>query len=538
MHRHDVPGDFHPHGHHGDFHPHGHHGDFHPHGHHGWHGMRGPHSRVYHRPHGHHGWWGMRRFVGARLHRRIFVWFGVSILVAAAVSAAVWQALPDETWQREVARVQRFVGNRFAAVWGDERARAELARAMATDLELTVTLSDAQGAVLAHAGAACTGHVYRAAVLPGPSAPGTPGTRSPLGAIEVCRDHPRGHGALVLVAIGTAALCLWLGAGLIARRLVRPLGELVRVARDIGAGKLQSRMRIGWHGSGEIGILGAAINDMAGRIEKQMADQRELLAAVSHEIRTPLGHMRVLIEMARDTAAASRGAAPGVAPGAAPRATNDSGARYLDELEREVLSVDSLVGQLLASSRLEFDAIERRPLDARTLASEALSRAGLDPGCLHVELGDTGAMADTLVQGDPTLLARALANLIENAQTHGGGVTALRIRAGLADGADAAVDAGADARIDFEVEDQGPGFGEDEPEKLFESFYRGRSGKAGGHAALGLGLALVRRIARAHGGDAWAASRAGGGARVGFSMTRHATIAPAPAAAGRGMPGV
>ncbi|HWN70547.1 MAG TPA: hypothetical protein VNM90_23065, partial [Haliangium sp.] len=86
MHRHDVPGDVHAHGR-------------------GWPGMHRHHLLGHLHPHGHRGWRGMRWFVSARLHRRIFVWFGVSILVTAAVSAAVWQALPDQTWQQEVARV-------------------------------------------------------------------------------------------------------------------------------------------------------------------------------------------------------------------------------------------------------------------------------------------------------------------------------------------------------------------------------------------------------------------------------------------------
>ena len=133
--------------------------------------------------------------------------------------------------------------------------------------------------------------------------------------------------------------------------------EVIRVARDIGDGKLKSRLELGRHG-GELGVLADAINDMAARIERQLADQRELLAAVSHEIRTPLGHMRILLETARDAAAT---------------------AAVLAELEREVREVDGLVGQLLAGSRLDFGQLDRRPLDLGELAADvatALERRG------------------------------------------------------------------------------------------------------------------------------------------------------------------
>jgi signal transduction histidine kinase len=76
--------------------------------------------------------------------------------------------------------------------------------------------------------------------------------------------------------------------------------------------------------------------------------------------------------------------------------------------------------------------------------------------------------------------------------------------------------------IAFEVDDAGPGFGPGEEERAFEPFYtRGRSGRDAG--SLGLGLALVKRIAEAHGGRAYASNRSGGGARVGLEIPRSKT---------------
>jgi len=294
------------------------------------------------------------------------------------------------------------------------------------------------------------------------------GVAAGLGAYLVHR------GVSPLWAIASTAFLLWGASGAIAWRLTLPLAELARVARQLGDGKLDARMRVS-HGARELTVIADAINDMAARIEKQLRDQRELLAAVSHEIRTPLGHLRVLLDTARD-----KGVAEAV----------------VHELEREVLEVDALVDQLLASSRLEFGQLERRPLDVAVEAARALERLGVDASVLDVQADGCA------VSADPTLLRSALANLVRNAVDHGGGVSAVVVRR-------------ADARIEVDVEDRGAGFAADELPRVFEPFFRGAR-KAGG--SLGLGLALVDRVARAHEGAARAANRDGGGARVTLSL--------------------
>ena len=417
-----------------------------------------------------------RKRVRGRLHRRLFWWFGASILlITIVVGLVVKIARPEAGWMRDLERGRTLAVHRFERHWDDPAARKQLADDIANDLELGVTVESASHDVLSRSGGRCFSPELSTAI-----------TRDGeiLGYVRACRSKPW-HGPFAFfLGLFAAAVTVWGATGWISRRLTRPLRDLGRVAGEIGDGKLSSRAQLGTHHSGEVGELADSINDMAKRIEKQLADQRELLAGVSHEIRTPLARMRVLIEMLRDAG---------------------TPAKKLDQLEEEVLEIDHLVGQLLASSRLDFAAMTWHELDAGDVAARALERASLEAGLLDDQSG--GAR----FEGDATLIARALSNLLDNAKNYGRGPTGLTVTAG-------------DGKVRFVVDDSGSGFSEHVLPRAFDAFQRAESSQGDDDEAapsLGLGLALVRRIAAAHGGTAWAENRPEGGARVGFDVAER-----------------
>lgn len=380
-------------------------------------------------------------------------------------------------WEGRWKGVESVVAEAFADRWEEPSRRRALAEDLSAALGATFHTTDAQRRTLERAGPACDDYDRVLSIRRG---------AQPLGYVEFCSSHRRFTRPLLFLPFLAVAVVLWAAAAMLAKRLTRPLSSLIAVTREIGAGNLQARVRLGRYQRGELGWLAESVNDMADRIERQMRDQRELLAVVSHEVRSPLARLRVSAELLRN---------------------QPNHAAALEAVEREVQDIDVLVGKLLASSRLDFGSLAQAPVDPAQVARTSIVRRGLDPAMLQ----DSSEAAR--VTGDPTLIARALDNLLDNAERHAGGAVSMRIRRAFRTDLSRG-----EGGVVFEVVDAGPGFEPQTLPRAFDSFYQGGRRSDGQHVSLGLGLSLVRRIAEAHGGRAWADNLPGGGARVSFSV--------------------
>lgn len=264
---------------------------------------------------------------------------------------------------------------------------------------------------------------------------------------------------LAVIAAGLAFLTYPITRGITAR-----LARLQHAVRSFGSGDLAARVPV--EGRDEIAMLARSFNDSAERIERLMHAHQLLLANCSHELRTPLTRMRLAIDQL---------------------ANNDANARA--EVARNIAELDALVGELLLTSRLDAArTLERvQPVDLLALAAEEASHFDLEV------CGDA-----VTVQGDTLLLRRLIRNLLENARVHAGGASEIRISKH-------------DTCARIVVEDQGDGVPAEAGERIFEPFYRCAQTQA--TTGSGLGLSIVRQIARAHGGDAAHMPREGGGSR-------------------------
>jgi len=260
------------------------------------------------------------------------------------------------------------------------------------------------------------------------------------------------HSFIIFPAL---ALCIGIATYPLTRRLLRRLERLEQAVDALGAGDLSARVAV--EGKDEVARLAQSFNRAAGRIEDLVVAHKRLLANASHELRTPLARVRLAVELMGESADPKRKAG----------------------LDGDIAELDQLIDEILLASRLDAVASPDtdEEVDLLALAAEECARYR------DVRLDGVRAVR----RGDPRLLRRLLRNLLDNAQRHGAAPIEVRL-----------MRCGDTAEI--VVADRGPVIPDNQAAHLFEPFYRRNA--SGQISGAGLGLSLVRQIARRHGGEA------------------------------------
>ena len=285
---------------------------------------------------------------------------------------------------------------------------------------------------------------------------------------------------LLIGSLGIAAAA-GLAAGVTTAAL-RPVRRLTAAAETVAAtGRLNERVAVS--GNDEIGRLAARFNGMLEALEDSVGRQRRLVADASHELRTPLTAARTNVDLVRE----------GKLP-------EEEVRRALDEASTELDSLTSLVADLVELARGGERQLRIEDVQLDDLVAGMVERAkARSPQSTFVT-----AFSPTTVQVDPALVERAVSNLLDNAVKYSAPGTPIEVT--VRDG-------------EVVVADHGPGIAEEDLPRIFDRFYRAAAARA--KPGAGLGLAIVREAAEAHGGKATAESTATG-AR--FRLTLPAAV--------------
>jgi heavy metal sensor kinase len=287
---------------------------------------------------------------------------------------------------------------------------------------------------------------------------------------------------LLLLACPAALLITAIGGWALARRSLRPISRMTAEADRVGMQRLTDRLPVPATGD-EVARLAATLNAMLARIETGVEEQRRLVADASHELRTPLAAMRAELDVslrADDLEPAAR----------------DVLHSTRDEVDRLSRTVDGL----LTLARADRGALDLRlgAVDLAALAGQTLERLGPLARSFGVALA--AELDHAPADGDARWLGMAIANLVDNAikfSPEGATVTVTTGRHG--------------ADVSLSVLDQGPGIPADAREAVFDRFHRLDASRAHATGGSGIGLSIVREIARAHGGRALVRPGARGG---------------------------
>jgi two-component system sensor histidine kinase RstB len=307
---------------------------------------------------------------------------------------------------------------------------------------------------------------------------------TPLSANQVLRFGPfPNFEEMDQKAVATTLALVLLPAALAIAMLLRPVARQLRqveiAAKAIAGGDLSARVDEGRVKSA--GTLAKSFNQMACRTESLVRTQRELLQAVSHELRTPLSRMRFAIDLI-DTA-------------------KDDAERKnrLASLDAATEELDELVGELLSYVRMETadPHLDPQPIVVQDAFRDLIEKhSALHPS---IDFDALVQRPNVSVEADPASFGRAIGNLLNNAGRFA--QSRVAVNASQVNGL-----------ITIDVDDDGSGIPESDRDRVFDPFVRLDSDNNGRGA--GLGLALVQRIVKRHGGNIEVLSNPMGGCRI------------------------
>ena len=397
-----------------------------------------------------------------RLYYQVYLTIVASLMLVVLVGVGLWYFVDDSRHidSRHISELAReFAAAKLApigAIQSEQRvALVTLSERLRTDL--TLYGADRRRIAVAGEPLPLPRQGYRRGWHRGPRGRATWLLELPDKRLLVALvTRPRFSEFGVAAFLGGIVLAVALAALPLARRVTRRVERLQRSVELLGAGDLTARVKV--EGRDEVARLAESFNRAAERIAELVASHKMLLANASHELRTPLARIRMGVELLKQQADPERKAA----------------------LDRDIAELDRLIEEILMTSRLdagaELDTLE--DVDILALAAEESAR--------YQDCEVAGAAV--VVRGDPRLLRHLVRNLLDNADRHGAPPIEVTVTRN---------DGGAMVRVC----DAGPGVAAAEVESVFEPFRRTASSD-GSRSGSGLGLTLVRQIARRHGGEA------------------------------------
>lgn len=278
------------------------------------------------------------------------------------------------------------------------------------------------------------------------------------------------HRSLIWATLLTLGLAAILSL-LLTKRVLAPLTQMTEITRQIATGDYTARVQIA--SSDEVAQLAAAFNQMAASLQRVEQLRKTMVIDVAHELRTPLTNMRGYIEALRDGV---------IAPSK----------ETLESLHEETIRLNKLIEDLLQLARADASrgTLRREKVDLQALANQVVGpfhpKFAAKGIALRVLLANTGGQ----ILADPEKLSQVFRNLLENAWEYtpqGGNVEVFAERL--------------PGMVKVAFLNTGEGIAAKDLPFIFERFYRGEKSRSREHGGAGIGLAIVKELVEAHGGE-------------------------------------